>query len=265
MAGTEVAELSIGELARRAGLSVRTLQYYDREDVLRARIDSSGRRRYRTSDVLKLQQILFLKSLGFSLEDIRSRILDELSPAALEELFAHQRELLLHEIDRLRTSVELLDRVVPEVRAEGTVSLNRLVMMIELTARDFPYTSVLRYLSESQLQTLAGHDALRNRAAARITELTTRPMDLYRSGAAPGGRAGQDFAAAWWAVVTEVTQGDEDFLDALLRAGSAVGEWPAESRELVAALQHFLAAALDTYFTTNDIHPHHKDADGAPS
>lgn len=265
MSGIEITELSIGELAQRAGLTVRTLQYYDREDLLNARIDESGRRRYRTSDVLKLQQILFLKSLGFSLEDIRSRILHEPSPAALEELFTHQRELLLHEMDRLRDSVELLDRVIPEVRSDGTVSLNRLVMMIELTARDFPYTSVLRYLSESQLQTLASHDALRNQAALRIKELTTRLIDLYRSGAAPRGKAGQEFAAQWWGVVTEVARGDQEFLQALLRAGSAVGEWPAESRELVAAIQHFLAASLDTYFTTNDIQLPQEATGSAPS
>jgi MerR family transcriptional regulator, thiopeptide resistance regulator len=260
MSGIEVEELSIGELAHRAGLTVRTLQYYDREDVLKARIDDAGRRRYRTDDVLKLQQVLFLKSLGFSLDDIRGRIPDEPSPTALEELFTHQRELLLHEIDRLRESVELLDRVIPEVHSDGTVSLNRLVMMIELTAQDFPYTSGLRFLSESQLQALSSHDALHGRAASRIKELTTRLIDLYRSGSAPGGRSGQDFAAEWWAIVTEATQGDQDLLDALLRAGSAVGEWPVESRELISAIQHFLTAALETYFTNNNIHFTQEDA-----
>ena len=67
--------LKVGELARRTGLTVRTLHHYDAIGLLRpsGRTDSahgSGHRLYTAADVARLQQILSLKHLGFGLEQI---------------------------------------------------------------------------------------------------------------------------------------------------------------------------------------------------
>ena len=61
---------TIGELARMGGVTVRTLQYYDEQDLLKPIITEGGRRKYTCEEVLRLEQILFLKSLGFSLKEI---------------------------------------------------------------------------------------------------------------------------------------------------------------------------------------------------
>ena len=66
---------STGELARMAGVSVRTLQYYDAENLLKPFVTEGGRRRYTSDHVLRLEQIIFLKSIGFSLEEIKNIIL----------------------------------------------------------------------------------------------------------------------------------------------------------------------------------------------
>ena len=54
-------------------VTVRTLQYYDREGVLSPSAESAGGRRlYTDKDLVRLHQILSLKSLGFSLDDIKT-------------------------------------------------------------------------------------------------------------------------------------------------------------------------------------------------
>jgi MerR family transcriptional regulator, thiopeptide resistance regulator len=61
----------IGELAQLAGLTVRTLQYYDQIGLFSPSGHSdSGRRLYTESDITRLQQILSLKELGLSLDEI---------------------------------------------------------------------------------------------------------------------------------------------------------------------------------------------------
>ena len=68
--------MTTGELAKRMGVTVRTLQHYDREGLLAPScISEGGRRLYMNKDVVKLHQILSLKHLGFSLSDIKSRLI----------------------------------------------------------------------------------------------------------------------------------------------------------------------------------------------
>lgn len=87
-------EYTVQKLAKLAGVSTRTLRYYDEINLLRpARINSSGYRIYGTSEVSILQQIMFYRELGLQLEEIRAMInapgFDEVSA-----LLAHRRELL---------------------------------------------------------------------------------------------------------------------------------------------------------------------------
>lgn len=65
-----------GAFARRAGVTVRTLRYYDRTGLLHPHGRTlSGQRLYGSPELARLQQILTLKFIGFQLKEIR-RILD---------------------------------------------------------------------------------------------------------------------------------------------------------------------------------------------
>lgn len=68
-------EYTVQKLSRLAGISPRTLRYYDQIGLLRpARINSSGYRIYGQAEVDLLQQILFFRELGFPLVDIQEII-----------------------------------------------------------------------------------------------------------------------------------------------------------------------------------------------
>ena len=63
----------IGEFATRAAVTTRTLRYYDRIGLLiPAQVSDAGQRLYSDAELIKLQQILALKLLGFSLAEIRA-------------------------------------------------------------------------------------------------------------------------------------------------------------------------------------------------
>ena len=69
--------LSVSEMAKLCGVSVRTLHYYDHIGLLcpETAVDS-GYRWYGAADVEKMQQILFYRELDFSLKDIRDILAD---------------------------------------------------------------------------------------------------------------------------------------------------------------------------------------------
>jgi DNA-binding transcriptional MerR regulator len=87
-------EYTVQKLGQMAGVSTRTLRYYDEIGILKpARINSSGYRIYGQSEVDQLQQILFYRELGVSLERIKD-IVTSPSFDGTEALREHRAKLL---------------------------------------------------------------------------------------------------------------------------------------------------------------------------
>lgn len=114
----------VGEIARYAAVTIRTLHHYGEIGLLSPHGRSaSGYRLYDDRDVDRLQQILFYRELGFSLDDIAT-ILAEPGADPAEHL-RRQRHLLVGRIERLEAMVAAIDRTT-EARRMG----------YELTAED---------------------------------------------------------------------------------------------------------------------------------
>lgn len=113
--------MRIGELSRQTGVSIRSLRYYEEQNLLYPARLSSGYRVYDDADVDRVHRIQTLLSAGLSthkIEHILPCLQDhEGDPMALacsdlyDELVA-ERDELLDRIDALRTSVTALDAVI---------------------------------------------------------------------------------------------------------------------------------------------------------
>ena len=140
---------TVGELAKMAGITVRTLQYYDRCGLLACEHSESGRRLYGQGDLIRMQQIMFLKSYGFSLREIRDRLTDVNSGAELAKLLEAQRDAIACQIASLQQTTENLDKFIGEVRCCEDIGANKFVALVEATRLSNPYTLLIRYLSEN--------------------------------------------------------------------------------------------------------------------
>jgi len=114
-------EYTVQKLGRLAGISTRTLRYYDEIGILKpARINSSGYRIYGKEEVDRLQQILFYRELGVSLDSIKNIIT---SPsfdgvAALRE----HREKLLEKREQLDLLIANVDKTIS--LTEGRIKMS---------------------------------------------------------------------------------------------------------------------------------------------
>ena len=112
--------LKIGEAAKQAGVTVRTLQYYDKIGLLQPTgARSSGTRFYYRKDFLRLQKISALKSIGFSLEEI-SGALDSETFSLKDALIAHS-ERILHQMKILNGIKATLDNVIHKIENESDI------------------------------------------------------------------------------------------------------------------------------------------------
>ncbi len=114
----------VGEVARLARVSVRTLHHYDAIGLLESsRRSEAGYRLYTAADLERLQLVLLYRELGFRLEDIRDLIAD---PAFdRREALVAQRGLLVTQVRRLEAMLGLIDKTlmaqdegVPMIREE---------------------------------------------------------------------------------------------------------------------------------------------------
>ncbi|MFE1207171.1 MerR family transcriptional regulator [Streptomyces sp. NPDC058762] len=108
---------SVGQVSTFAGVTVRTLHHYDKAGLLSPSDRSpAGYRLYNEADLVRLQQILFYRELGFPLDEIAAIFKDpQVNP--LEWLRARQRELN-EEIARLQRLAEVAERAI-EVQKTG--------------------------------------------------------------------------------------------------------------------------------------------------
>jgi len=113
-------EYTVQKLARLAGVSTRTLRYYDEIDILKpAKINSSGYRIYGQREVDLLQQILFYRELGVSLEQIKAIVT---SPGFNSVVALKQhREQLLDRRRQLNLLIVNVDKTI--AMHEGRISM----------------------------------------------------------------------------------------------------------------------------------------------
>ncbi len=256
MTKKEKSLFTVGELAEKAGISVRTLQYYDRTGLLKSTLSGAGRRMYTLEDVFKLQQILFFKSFGFSLDEIKERILKFKSASDLELIFTEQREIIEEQIKSLKDINKSLDTVIEETQNGRDVSLDKLMTIIDLMKQGNPCAFVLRYFSSEQMKNISerfsGSDSRKNDkdlTRTIIDELKT----LYKKGFDPAGAEGQKLAERWWKMVTDFTGGDQDLLQTLIGVGIDIGDWPEDAGDFKEAIENFLGTALNIYLNSKNI------------
>lgn len=113
--------MKIREVADLAGISVRSLRYYDNIGLLHPdRVSEAGYRLYSQENIDTLQQILFYKALGFPLKEIK-RIL--LSPDfdRLEALYAH-REALIKQRKQYDRMLQTVEETIKEMKGENVMT-----------------------------------------------------------------------------------------------------------------------------------------------
>ena len=110
----EPAALPVGEVARLAGVTVRTLHHYDRIGLLvPSGRTAAGYREYQHGDLVRLQRILTYRELGFALDGIAALLDDPgTDPAQVQLIIQRQHEAVLARMERLRQIAAVLERTM---------------------------------------------------------------------------------------------------------------------------------------------------------
>ncbi|MCH4005412.1 MAG: MerR family transcriptional regulator [Lactobacillus crispatus] len=124
-----------GEFAEKAHVSIRTIRYYDQKNLLKpAARAKGGARRYTDQDFAKLQQILLLKYLGFSLSEIREMTIGSGDAQVLLNSLQIQKRLAEERLEEMKNVIAAIDSTSQALKSNQQVDWSQMLKLIHLTS-----------------------------------------------------------------------------------------------------------------------------------
>lgn len=248
---------TIGEVAKKMGITVRTLQYYDKEGLLSPSAQSEGGRRlYTDKDVVTLHQILSLKSLGFSLGDIRQRLISLDTPAAVADALTEQTNLIREKIEQLTASLTAVEQLRAEVLQMQTVDFKKYADIIVNLQMHNAYYYLIKRFDEDTLDHIRRRFDRQSGLAFmdRFNRLSDEIVQLQQENVPPESERCQRLTKAYWDLIVEFTGGDMRMLPRLMEIGrfdNAANAWEEKQKRV----QAYLGPALEIYFARLGVNP----------
>lgn len=243
--------MTVGEAAKKMGVTVRTLQYYDKEGLLSPSAESEGGRRlYTDKDLVTLHQIISLKSLGFSLDDIKERLISLETPADVANALTEQADAIRQKIEQLKASLSAIEQLKAEVLQMQTVNFKKYAdIIVNLQMKNDSYYLIKRFDDDtldhirSQFDKESGLDFM-----DRFNRLSDEIVQLQKDNIPPESEKCQQVVKEYWGLIMEFTNGDMSMLPKLMEVGNidtAANAW--EERQKI--VNDYLEPALQVYFS----------------
>lgn len=244
--------MTIGELARLMGTTVRTLQYYDKQGLLKpAAFSEGGHRLYSAKEVVKLHQILSFKFLGFSLDEIKSSLFSLDDPKEVAGLLEHQKGIIQKQLAELEKAQRAIDTLHQEVTAIREVDFAKYAEIIELLKLDNNGYWAWKRFDDPLKEHVRSRFGDNAPAALQIfdtyKEVLEEALLLKRNQEPPEGEKGQCLARKWWDMILEFTGGDMTLVPKLEVFNENKEGWDSLLAEKQKEVDVYLNAALENY------------------
>lgn len=248
--------MTVGELAKKMDITVRTLQYYDKEDLLKPSEKSEGGRRlYTNKDMVKLHQILSMKFLGFSLDDIKNRLISLDTPEEVANVLGEQAQIIKREIANLTEALSAIEILKDEVKQIQTVDFNKYADIVKLLQQKNENYWIVRAFDDTLMTHIRNQftEASGNKIFDEWQRLCDATVQLKIEGETPDSEKGQKIAKEWWTMIMEFTGGDMALLPLLEKFNQNKDDWSHDYKEKQAQVDEFLGSALGVYFQNQGI------------
>ena len=254
--------MTVGEVAKKMDVTVRTLQHYDKEGLLSpSAVSDGGRRLYTDKDIVKLHQILSLKHLGFSLDDIRDRLIPLDTPADVAQILSEQAAVIRKKIADLAESLSAIEALKTEVLEMQSVDFKKYAdIIVNLEMKNDFYWLIKHFDSETLDHIRSRFDKESGIAfLQKFLHLQDEAIRLHDEGILADSPEGLQFAKAYWDMILEFTNGDAAMLPKLMQMGEN-DELNQEWKQKQTQANVFIEPALGAYFSNLGIDPFREGA-----
>lgn len=128
---------SSGEFAHMAQVTLRTIRYYDKQNILKpSYVSEAGSRFYTDADFVRLQQILLLKYLGFSLNDIRDMTINDTDYHYMVNSLKIQLKLIRDQIEQMQLVENAIINTTEAIISQHNIDWSQMLDLIHLTGME---------------------------------------------------------------------------------------------------------------------------------
>lgn len=248
--------MTVGEAAKKMGVSVRTLQYYDKEGIVSpSALSDGGRRLYSEKDLIRIHQILSLKSLGFSLEDIKKRLLPLDTPQEVISALAAQAEEMRKRIQVLSKSLREIELLKDEVTKINEVDFKKYADIIVNLQMNNEYYWLIKHFDDDMMEHIRKNfDKLSGKSFMEaFNKLNDEIIWLIDNNIKPDSEKALKTAEKFWNMVSEFTNGKMEILPKLMAIGETEGDQEFFMKQK--RVNEFIGQSLDIYFKSKGIDP----------
>ncbi len=213
------SHLKIGELAKQTGLSIRTLHYYDEIGLLvPSHRTEADHRLYSNEDIIRLQQILSLRQLGFALKEICACL--ENPEFSLPQVIDLHLARLQEQMAVSRSLFTKLSKIAQQLQISQSVAVEDLITTMETI------TMTQQYLTQEQHDLL---EARLNQGQAEWQHLLAQARSHLAEGRDLNDPEVQQMAWRWRASILSFVGGDLQLYEALTQLyqqeGAEAASW----------------------------------------
>ena len=119
-----MSQYTTGELAKACGITVRTVQFYDRRGILApSALTEGGRRLYSDDDLKKMKIVCFLRNTGLSLDTIGQLLKEEDPGSVVSVMLQQQKQVLKDEVAQRQDQLDRLETLERELKTVSSFSI----------------------------------------------------------------------------------------------------------------------------------------------
>ncbi|WP_129727363.1 MerR family transcriptional regulator [Ectobacillus funiculus] len=203
----------VGELAKQTGLTVRMLHHYDKISLFSpSQYSDTGHRLYTESDIVRLQQIMSLKQLGFALEEIKE---------IMENRNFNPVEIIKVQLDDVKKRIRLqellcsrLEKIYELLNSQQEVTPEQFINLIEVINMNKD-----KYFTQEQQEKMFEQFGLEERKqyVSKWAEITAKIRVEYEKGTPPENLDVTQLAKQWNEFVNKLTFADPEISKAAER------------------------------------------------
>jgi DNA-binding transcriptional MerR regulator len=238
MRGTAMKEkrerfFQANEFAKRAGVTVRALHHYDRLGLLRpTSYTQAGYRLYSEKSFVRLQQIVTLKFIGFSLKEIKEIL--NCDSFDLASALQTQRNVLKAKHRYIDLAIKAIEKAEETLSSKDETDLEAFAKIVEVITMEDNMDWTKKYYSEEAQAKIEERKKL---WTPELQEQVTRDWNnLFKdieeasaTGEDPASEKSQSFVARWDTLLRGFTGGDPEIQKGLNKLYADQANWPANA------------------------------------
>lgn len=246
--------MKIGELAQQTGLTIRTLHHYDDIGLLSpSRRSEAGHRLYSDQDIMRLQQILSLRQLSFSLDEIRQCL--ENPDYALPQVIDLHCDRIRQQIQLSHTLLERLNSIAQELETTESVAVDNLIQAMEtITMSEQYFTPEQQVVLDHRFQEIE----------ANWQEMLGLAHDVMRDGTKLSSVKVHALASYWQQMMKSLIGGDAQLYESFTKLYQREGAEAISRGDLDAATFEYILKAVAFASLTEDLKLHFSEQNYTP-